>query len=67
MSNFLIRVDSGEVYQNDGPAEHLGFPFSPEHQTPTAYTTEGPLLVITYDGGAKRRIPLRHITDILEG
>lgn len=67
MSDFIIRLDDGTNHQNGGPSEDLGLSFSPAYQTPTGFTEDGSFLIITYDGGAKRRIPLRRVVDILEG
>lgn len=66
MSHFVIRFEGGDEIMSFGPSELLGG-MTPQYQTPTGYTVEDSFLVVTYDGGAKRRIPLHRVIDILEG
>lgn len=64
MKDFAIHVEGDVVYRK-GVQEHLGSKLG--YQSPTSFAIEESFLVITFDGGAKKGIPLRRIDEITEG
>jgi hypothetical protein len=64
VNHFEVTVEDGTRYTK-GEGKHLGHPLGP--QAPLTLNEVGGFLVIGFDGGARVRIPMRRVTEILEG
>lgn len=63
MTHFEVTAEDGTRYAK-GDSKHLG-PLGP--QTISTLGEEKDFLVVGFDGGARVRIPMRRVAEIVEG
>lgn len=64
MTHFEVTVEGGITYTK-GEGKHLGHPLGP--QAPSTLSEADGFLIISFDGGARVRIPMKRVVEILEG
>lgn len=64
MNHFEVVIEGGVTYRK-GDGKHLGHPLGP--QAPLTLSEANGFLVIGFDGGARVRIPMKRVIEIVEG